>query len=229
MRHEKGHEEPYCFLKSSRPRSAEEAWKRACPPTLKTGRHCPLCTCASSSIPRPEFSYTHIYRQVWPCTLMTICGATLPHSSHYNEEACDNAVIYFIAPSLRLVWCGCPSVRACPFTSVVKSCHREDWVFVNKPHCLHTHHMYVPVPPLSPWRDVATCQMSFSFKPYMGFFGFQVLGLWAELKCLWISHWNCFYKNIHINAWLPPPNIYMEPFVKSYYHCACSPVIVYSV
>ena len=35
MRHGKGHEEPYRFLKSSMPRSAEEAWKRACPPTLR--------------------------------------------------------------------------------------------------------------------------------------------------------------------------------------------------
>ena len=226
MRHEKGHEEPYCFLKSSRPRSAEEAWKRACPPTLKTGRHCPLCTCASSSIPRPEFSYTHIYRQVWPCTLMTICGATLPHSSHYKAEACDNAVIYFIAPSLRLVWWLplCKSLSVYISRQILSS--RRLGFRERAPLFTHTSHVCACASFVSMER---CCQMSFSFKPYMGFFGFQVLGLWAELKCLWISHWNCFYKNIHINAWLPPPNIYMEPFVKSYYHCACSPVIVYSV
>ena len=100
MRHEKGHEEPYCFLKSSRPRSAEEAWKRACPPTLKTGRHCPLCTCASSSIPRPEFSYTQVH------TSMSL-------------HADDNMWCYS-APLVTLQWGGlwqCCHIFHCPLVT----------------------------------------------------------------------------------------------------------------
>ena len=66
--------------------------------------HIVHCARAHLQAFRDRSSLTHTYTQVWPCTLMTICGATLPHLSHYKEEACDNAVIYFIAPSLRLVW-----------------------------------------------------------------------------------------------------------------------------
>ena len=78
---------------------------------------------------------------------------------------------YISLPPRYVSFGGCPSVRACPFTSVVKSCHREDWVFVNEPHCLHTHHMYVPVPPLSPWRDVARCHSASSL--IWDFLGFR--------------------------------------------------------
>ena len=132
----------------------------------ETGRHCPhcpLCTCASSSIPRPEFSYTHVHTSMSVhCDVVLLCP-----TCHITRRSLVTMLSYISLPPRYVSFGRCPSVRACPFTSVVKSCHREDWVFVNKPHCLHTHHMYVPVPPLSPWRDVARCHSASSLLYYI--------------------------------------------------------------
>ena len=155
----------------------------------ETGRHCPLCTCASSSIPRPEFSYTHIHTPVCACTLMTICGATLPHLSHYKEEPCDNAVIYFIAPSLRLVW----SLPLCTSLSVYISrqilSSRRLGFREQAPLFTHTSHVCACASFVSMER---CCQMPFSFKPL-------VLHKCMTASSKYIYIWNLF--------------------IKSYYHC----------
>ena len=192
-------------LKSSMPRSAEEAWKRACPPTLRNREALSTLSTVHVRIFKHSATGVLLHTRTHKYDHVLWCGATLPHLSHYKEEACDNAVIYFIAPSLRLVWWLplCTSLSVYISRQILSS--RRLGFRERAPLFTHTSHVCACASFVSMGR---CCQMSFSFKPFMGFFGFRVLVLWAELKCLWISHSNCFHKNIHINAWLPSPNIY---------------------
>ena len=116
---------------------------------------------------RDRSSLTHKYELArwWHCVVL-LCP-----TRHITRRRLVTMLSYISLPPRYVSFGRCPSVRACPFTSVVKSCHREDWVFVNEPHCLHTHHMYVPVPPLSPWRDVARCHSASSL--IWDFLGFR--------------------------------------------------------
>lgn len=122
--------------------------------------HIVHCARAHLQAFRDRSSLTHTYTQVcahWWQYVVLLCP-----TCHITRRSLVTMLSYISLPPRYVSFGRCPSAPACPFTSVVKSCHREDWVFVNKPHCLHTHHMYVPVPPLSPWRDVARCHSASS-------------------------------------------------------------------
>ena len=129
-------------MKSSMPRSAEEAWKRACPPTLRNRE-------ALSTVHVRILSTVHVRIFKHSATGVLLHTRMSVHvdvvllcpTCHITRRRLVTMLSYISLPPRYVSFGRCPSVRACPFTSVVKSCHREDWVFVNKPHCLHTHHM----------------------------------------------------------------------------------------
>ena len=86
-----------------------------------------LCTCASSSIPQQGILLHSpiLSSHGWYVLLLFYTAV---------EEFCDNAVIYFIAPSLPLVWAKLLYVAACPFPSLIVAASMSSrWILVNKP------------------------------------------------------------------------------------------------
>ena len=123
---------------------------------------------------------------------MTICGATLPHSSHYNEEACDNAVIYFIAPSLRLVWWLplCTSLSVYISRQILSS--RRLGFRERAPLFTHTSHVCACASFVSIMERC--CQMSVSFKPLILYKCMTASSKYMEYMDIYVQYMGSLYQ-----------------------------------